>query len=364
MHTTRRLLWPVLLALVTAALLAGCAKRSQQEAPATPGALTLTGAGATFPYPLYSKWFAEYEKVAPTVRINYQSIGSGGGIQQLKAGTVDFGASDAPLSDEEMKAMPAPVVHIPTVAGAAVIACNLPGRAQRLRLTPEAIAGIYLGEIKRWRDARITASNPGVKLPDLAIAVTHRSDGSGTTYIFTHYLAAVSKTWADRVGAGKSVDWPVGIGGKGNEGVTGVVKQTPGAIGYVELAYAMQNKLAYAEVRNAAGKFIAPTVASTTAAAAAAVGAMKKDVRVSIVNASTPTAYPIAGFTYLLVYREQKDRAKGEAIAKFLLWAVHDGQKYAPPLLYAPLPLGVVALDEAAIRSLTHGAKPLIAEGR
>jgi phosphate transport system substrate-binding protein len=361
MDMTGRLSRVVMAALVVTALAAGCARRSPQGAP---GALTLTGAGATFPFPLYSRWFAEYEKVAPAVRINYQSIGSGGGIQQLKAGTVDFGASDAPLSDEEMKAMPTPVVHIPTVAGAVVLPYNLPGLVRPLRLSADVISGIYLGEIRKWNDRRIAAVNPGVTLPNIAIAVAHRSDGSGTTYIFTHYLAAVSRAWAGRVGAGKSVNWPVGIGGKGNEGVTGVVKQTPGAIGYVELAYAVQNKLAYAEVLNDAGKFIAPTVASTTAAAAAAVGAMKKDLRVSIVNASAPAAYPIAGFTYLLVYRDQKDRAKGEAIARFLRWAVHDGQKYAEPLRYAPLPSEVVALDEAAISGLRHAGKPLVAEGR
>jgi phosphate transport system substrate-binding protein len=346
-----------LAAIGVVALAAGCAREAQ--GPAT-GQLTLTGAGATFPYPLYSKWFSEYAKVNPQVRINYQSIGSGGGIQQLKAGTVDFGASDAPLSNEELKSMPGPLAHIPTVAGAVVIACNLPGGPDELRLTPEIIAGIYLGDIKRWNDHRIAAANPGARLPGLPVAVAHRSDGSGTTYIFTHYLAAVSKAWADRVGAGKSVDWPVGIGGKGNEGVTGVVKQTPGGVGYVELAYAVQNKLASARVRNAAGNFVKPTLATTRAAASGAAEAMKKDVRVSIVNATAADAYPIAGFTYLLVYREQTNRAKGEALVKLLDWAIHDGQQFAEPLLYAPLPPDVVTINEAALRTIRFQGKPLL----
>jgi len=264
---------------------------------------------------------------------------------------VDFGASDAPLSDEETEAMPGPVVHIPTVAGAVVMAYNLPG-VSRLRLTPEVVTDIFLGKTKRWSAQMIASLNPTAKMPDLPIAVAHRSDGSGTTYIFTHYLAAVSDVWADRVGAGKSVDWPVGIGGKGNEGVTGIVKQTPGAIGYVELAYATQNRLPCARIRNAAGNFVEPSVASTTAAAAGAVEKMKQDIRVGIVNSPAPDAYPIAGFTYLLVYRDQKDRAKGEALTGFLTWAVHDGQRYADPLLYAPLPPAVVELNEAAIEGI------------
>jgi phosphate transport system substrate-binding protein len=320
----------------------------------------LNGAGATFPYPLYSKWFDEYNRINPQVRINYQSIGSGGGIQQLKARTVDFGASDAPLSDQEAKSMPGPVVHIPTVAGAVVMAYNLPEIRKALRLSGDTVAGIYLGEIRKWNDPRIGSLNRGLKLPDLPIAVAHRSDGSGTTYIFTHYLAAISKAWADRVGAGKSVEWPVGIGGKGNEGVTGVVKQTPGGIGYVELAYAVQNKLPYAGIRNAAGNFVEPSVASTTAAAAGAAKAVAKDVRFSIVNAPGRQAYPIAGFTYLLVYRDQEDKGKAQALAGFLKWAIGDGQSLAGPLLYAPLPPGLVTLNEAAIESLRFQGKPLV----
>lgn len=336
--------------------LAGCAG-GPRVAPGGEGAggvLTLTGAGATFPYPLYSKWFAEYAKKYPQVRINYQSIGSGGGIQQLKAGTVDFGASDAPLSEEEMRQMPAPVIHIPTVAGAVAVAYNLPELKQPLRLSGEALAGIYLGEITRWNDPKLTALNPGANLPGLPIAVVHRSDGSGTTYIFTHYLAAVSKRWAGRAGAGKAVDWPAGIGGKGNEGVTGVVKQTPGAIGYLELAYAVQNRLAYAQLRNQAGRFKAPDINTTTAAATGAVAQMQQDIRVSIVNAPGQDAYPIAGFTYLLVYQQQRDKAKGMALAQFLDWAIHAGQQFAAPLYYAPLPAEVVTLNEAALKAVKY----------
>jgi len=313
----------------------------------------LTGAGATFPYPIYSKWFDVYGRTNPDVRINYQSIGSGGGIQQLKAGTVDFGASDAPLSDQEAKDMPKTVLHIPTVAGAVVVAYNLPGSPKGLRLAADTLANIYLGKITRWNDKRIASLNPKTDLPSLAIAVVHRSDGSGTSYIFTKYLTAVNRAWSVRVGAGKSVDWPVGIGGKGNEGVAGVVKQTPGAIGYVELAYAKQNKLRYASVRNRAGRFVEPTVASTTAAAAGAVSAMKKDVRVSIVNAPGENAYPIAGFTYILVYKGQARREKTKALEGFLLWAMRDGQKYADDLLYAPLPDEVVRMNEVRIKEIT-----------
>lgn len=314
-------------------------------------AMSLTGAGATFPYPLYSKWFDVYHKERG-VAISYQSIGSGGGIQQLKAGTVDFGASDAPLSDQEMKEMPAPVVHVPMIAGAVVIAYNLPGVPKGLKLSGDVVADIFLGAIKRWNDPRIVSPNPRVTLPNLPIAVAHRSDGSGTSYIFTSYLSAVSPSWAKRVGAGKAVSWPVGIGGKGNDGVAGVVKQTPGAIGYVELAYATQNKLPYAYIRNRAGQFVEPTIATTTAAAAGSVKAMQKDVRVSIVNAPGNDAYPIAGFTYILFYQRQSNADKGRALASFLRWAVRDGQKYAAPLLYAPLPREVVALDEAKINSM------------
>jgi phosphate transport system substrate-binding protein len=327
---------------------------------AAQAAETLNAAGATFPYPLYSKWFDAY-KQKTGVTISYQSIGSGGGIKALQTGVVDIGASDAPLSDQEAKEMGAAVVHIPTVAGAVVIAYALPGVDKGLRLTPDVLADIYLGKLTRWNDRRITSVNPGRKLPNLAIAVVHRSDGSGTSYIFTSYLSAISADWKRTVGAGKSVSWPAGIGGKGNEGVAGLVKQTPGAIGYVELAYATQNKLPCAFLRNRAGRFVEPTLASTTAAAAGAAKAMQKDVRVSIVNSPAKDAYPIAGFTYMLVYRNQRDANRGRATADFLWWAVHTGQQEAPRLEYAPLPAAVVKINEGAIRSLSSGGKALLA---
>ena len=314
-------------------------------------AVDLNGAGATFPYPIYSKWFSVYaEKTG--IHINYQSIGSGAGIKQLMANTVDFGASDAPLSDDEVKAMPAPVVHIPTVAGAVAISYNLESVGKGLHLSPEVLAGIFLGTITNWNDKNIALLNPKVKLPDEAITVAHRSDGSGTTYIFTHYLAAVSADWKSKVGTGKSVNWPVGVGGKGSEGVSAVVEKTPGGIGYVELAYAITNNRAYASLKNKSGNFISPTIASTTAAAAGAVGEMKKDIRVSIVNSANKDAYPIAGFTYILLYKHQMDAAKGKELVNFLKWANHDGQQYAEKLYYAPLPSAVVKLNDAALKSV------------
>jgi phosphate transport system substrate-binding protein len=315
-------------------------------------ASSLSGAGATFPYPLYSKWFDVYNNERK-VEISYQAIGSGGGIKQLQAGTVNFGASDAPLSDEEAKEMPGAVLHLPTVAGAVVIAYNLQGVPKGLKLTGDVIADLFLGNIKQWNDKRIASLNPGVNLPNTAVVIVHRSDGSGTTYIFTNYLSAISRAWATRVGSGKSVNWPAGIGGKGNDGVAGFVEKTPGAVGYVELAYAVQNKLPYAHLRNRAGKFVEPTIATTTAAAAGSIGAMQKDVRVSIVNAAGETAYPIAGFTYLLVYQRQRDADTGRELVRFLDWAINDGQKYAAPLLYAPLPPQLVALNEATIKKIT-----------
>jgi phosphate transport system substrate-binding protein len=355
-----RLLWLSISIPLGALIAAGCG--GKQPATERPGTMiTLSGAGASFPYPLYSKWIHEYQKHHADVRINYQSIGSGGGIEQLKARTVDFGASDAPLSDEDAKAMPGEVVHLPTVAGAVAVVYNLPALKKPLRLDAGTLTAIYLGEVKRWNEKRIATLNPGVRLPGLAIAVAHRSDGSGTTNIFTDYLSSVSKTWAERVGKGKSVDWPTGIGAKGNEGVAGVVQQTPGGIGYVELAYAIQNDLATAEMENAAGVFVAPTLESTTAAAAGAVAAMKKnnDVRVSIVNSRDLNAYPIAGFTYILVYRDQKDRAKSDALFGFLHWAIHDGQRFAASLHYAPLPDEVVTINEQALRNAEFSGRTL-----
>jgi phosphate transport system substrate-binding protein len=300
----------------------------------------LTGAGATFPYPLYSKWFNEY--AAKTgVKINYQSIGSGGGIRQLSERTVDFGATDAPMSDAELaKAKGGAVLHIPTVLGAVVIIYNLPGLAQPLKLSGETIAAIFQGQLTRWNDARIAAQNPGVTLPATDILVVHRSDGSGTSYVFTDYLAKVSPAWATKPGTGKEVQWPVGLGAKGNEGVAGQVKQTPGAVGYAELAYATQNKLSTATIRNPAGQFVAPTIASVTAAAAGAAARMpaNTDYRVSIVNAAGVGAYPISSFTWIIAYAKQPDAAKGRKLVDFLRWALADGQSMAAALDYAPLP--------------------------
>lgn len=316
--------------------------------------LLINGAGATFPAPLYTKWFAEYHRLHPELAFNYQAIGSGGGIQQITNGTVDFGASDAPLSDEQIAKIP-DIVHIPTVLGAVVVTYNAPVKS--LKLTPEALADIFLGKIAKWNDPVLEKLNPGVKLPDTAITVAHRSDGSGTSYGFTDYLSKVSPEWAQQVGKGTSVKWPVGLGGKGNDGVTGLVKQNPGAIGYVELAYANQNKLPLAKLRNKDGHYLLPTLASTSASAAGV--AMPPDYRVSITNASGKEAWPIASFTYLLVHKDQSDQKKGEALVKFLWWATHQGQKDAAPLDYAPLPTKVVHMVEKTIKSLTVQGKPV-----
>ena len=297
--------------------------------------LTINGAGATFPYPIYSKWFDEYAKVDPSVRFNYQSIGSGGGQKQVLAQTVDFGASDGPMSDDNLAKAPAKILHIPTVAGADVVAYNLPGNPA-LKLDADAIAGIFLGQIKKWNDVKIAAANPGAKLPDEDIVVVHRSDGSGTTYIWTDYLSKISSEWKQKVGTNTSVNWPVGIGGKGNEGVAGQIKQTEGAIGYVELIYAIQNKMPYADVQNAAGNFVKPSLESITAAMATA--QIPDDFRFSITNAPGEDSYPIAGATWLLVYEQQNDRAKSKKIAEFLKWALTNGEEMAKQLDYAPLP--------------------------
>jgi phosphate transport system substrate-binding protein len=320
----------------------------------------MNGAGATFPYPIYSKWFDEYTKVDPSVRFNYQSIGSGGGIRQITERTVDFGASDGPMTDEQLQKAPAALFHIPTVLGAVVATYNLPGNL-KLRFTPDLLADIFLGKITKWNDPRLAAANPGVSLPNQAILVVHRSDGSGTTYIWVDYLSKVSKEWEKKVGRGTSVNWPVGLGGKGNEGVAGQVKTTPGALGYVELAYAIQNKLPAAAIRNAAGKFIEPSIPSTTAAAAGAAKTMPADFRVSLTNAPGEDAYPIASFTWLLVYKEQADPVKGLAMVKFLRWAIHDGQKFTADLLYAPLPTPVVQQIEAKLGQITSQGKALLA---
>jgi phosphate transport system substrate-binding protein len=322
--------------------------------------VNLTGAGATFPYPIYSKWFDMYHEKTG-VQINYQSIGSGGGIQQVKAGTVDFGASDAALSNARLKEMPRKVLHFPTVAGAVVLSYNLPSVTQPLKLTPEVIVSIYLGKITMWNDKRIAASNPGATLPSAPILAVHRSDGSGTTNIFVTYLSAVSTEWKELVGANTSVSWPVGIGGKGNEGVAGLVRQTPGAIGYVELAYARQNKFAVAHIRNSSGNFVEPTLASTTAAAEGASAALAKDVRTPIVNSPAPAAYPISGLTFLLVYQDQKDPVKAKALADFIRWSMAEGQDVAEALDYAKLPAPVVKVNEATLMTLTSSGKRVLA---
>ena len=307
---------------------------------ATAGAQDLTGAGATFPYPIYSKWFSDYA-TKTGVKINYQSIGSGGGIRQLSEQTVDFGATDAPMSDADLgKAKGGPVLHIPTVLGAVVVTYNVPELRRPLRLDGVVLAEIFLGKITKWNDARIAALNAGTRLPATDILVVHRSDGSGTSYVFTDYLANVSSEWATKPGKGKEVQWPVGLGGKGNEGVAGQVKQLPGSIGYVELAYAKQNKLAYADIKNAKGQFVTPTIAAVTAAAAGAAAALPPttDYRISIVNAAGKGAYPISSFTWLLVYQQQSDAEKGKKLLDFVRWALTDGEKSAPTLDYAPLP--------------------------
>jgi phosphate transport system substrate-binding protein len=316
--------------------------------------LLITGAGATFPFPLYSKWFSEYNKLYPDIRFNYQSIGSGGGIQQFTAGTVDFGATDAPMSDAELVKVP-DAVHIPTVLGAVVVTYNAPFTG--LKLTPAVLADIFLGKITKWSDPAIAKINPDIKFPDVAITVVRRSDGSGTTYVFTDYLTKISAEWKEKVGTGKSVSWPVGLGGKGNEGVTGLIKQTPGSIGYVELAYANQNKLPVTALQNRDGNFVLPTLESTSAAAAGVV--LPPDFRVSVTDPSGKNAYPIASFTYLLVHKDAKDKAKGDAMVKFLWWAVHAGQAMAIPLDYAPLPKPVVTSVEKTIQGLLVQGKPV-----
>src|SRR5512142_581689 len=306
----------------------------------------ITGAGSTFVYPVMSRWIADYQKENPAVRINYQSIRSGGGIQQLKKGLVDFGASDAALTDEQLKEMP-PIVQIPESAGPVCITYTLPGIKQPLKLTPAALAGIYMGKIQSWHDAEIASTNPGVKLPTTPIVVAHRSDGSGTTNIFTTYLSAVSPDWKKNVGAAISVSWPAGLGGKGSEGVTGIVKQNPGSIGYVELTYALENHLPVAEIKNAAGEFVAPTAEGTTSAIQAFADELAKDPRLPIVNppASAKNAYPISGLTYLLVPKQFKNEQKGQNVRNFVQYVITQGQSQAEKLHYAPLPESIVQLD-------------------
>jgi phosphate transport system substrate-binding protein len=314
--------------------------------------IQINGAGATFPYPIYSKWFAEYNKLHPTIQVNYQSIGSGGGIRQLTNQTVFFGATDGPMTQDQMLAASARILHFPTVLGAVVPVYNIPGVDAELKFSGPLLADIFLGKVTKWNDAQIAKENPGVSLPATDLTVVHRSDGSGTTYIWADYLAKVSPEWKSRVGVATSVNWPTGVGGKGNEGVAGLVRQTPGSIGYVELIYAIQNKIAYGTVKNADGNHVRASLESVTAAAAATEGKMPPDFRVSITNAPGKNAYPISSFTWLLLYESPKDKERSRAMVDFLKWALSDGQKYAGELGYAPLPASVVALEMEALKKV------------
>jgi len=332
------------------------------KAVATVAALALTvcgaaaqainGAGATFPYPIYSKWFSEYNKVNPKVQINYQSIGSGGGIRQLTNQTVFFGATDGPMTPEQMQQAPGRVLHLPTVLGAVVPIYNLPGVKGELKFSGQILADIFLGKITKWNDPALVKLNTGVSLPGTDITIVHRSDGSGTTYIWVDYLSKVSPEWLKRVGVNTSVNWPSGLGGKGNEGVAGLVSQTPGSLGYVELIYALQNKIAYGAVQNMDGEFVSASIQAVTAAAGAAVKSMPKDFRVSITNAPGKGVYPISSFTWLLLYENPKDKMQSKAMVDFMKWALTDGQKFAADLGYAPLPAEIVKLEMDALATI------------
>src|SRR5882672_4770581 len=313
-------------------------------------ALLINGAGATFPFPIYSKWFDEFHKNKPDVQFNYQSIGSGGGIRQISAKTVDFGATDGPMSDAQLDAAPGYILHFPTVLGGVVPIYNVEGVTGKLNFSQKAIAGIFLGNITAWNDPAIQEANPDIKLPGAAIVVVHRSDGSGTSYCWTDFLTKINSNWATRVGKGTSVNWPVGLGGKGNEGVAGLVKQTPNSVGYVELIYATQNKIEYGRLQNKAGKYVNCTTASVAAAAASA--KMPHDFRVSIANPPGDDAYPAATFTWLLIYQNPPDKAKGKELVEFLKWMLSDGQKFAEDLGYVPLPANVVEMEKAAIAKI------------
>ena len=326
-------------------------------ATAAPQTILINGAGATFPNPIYSKWFDTYHKLFPSIQINYQPIGSGGGIQQVTEGTVDFGATDGPMTDDQLKAYQAKhgseILHFPTVLGGVVPTYNIPGVTQELNFTPEALSGIYLGKITKWSDPELKKANPGVNLPDNNIVVVHRAEGSGTTYVWADYLSKVSPEWKMKVGVNTSINWPVGLGGRGNEGVAGLVKQTPNAIGYVELIYAIQNKMAYGKVKNSSGALVKADLNSVTAAAASAAKQMPEDFRVSITNAPAKDAYPIASFTWLLIPSKIPDAAKKKAISDFLNWMLGDGQNMAEPLSYARLPKEVIAMEKNALSKIS-----------
>jgi phosphate transport system substrate-binding protein len=314
-------------------------------AGATLTAQQINGAGATFPNPIYTKWFSEYNKLHSAVQINYQPLGSGAGIQQVTAKTVFFGASDMPMTDQQLAAAPAKLLHFPTVLGGVVPVYNIPGVTQELKFTGPLLADIYLGKITKWNDPQIAKTNPGVNLPATDIAVVHRSEGSGTTFIWCDFLSKVSPDFKSRVGASTAVNWPVGVGQKGNDGVAGQVKQTPGAIGYVELIYALQNNISYGSVQNSSGKFLKASLDTVTAAAAGAAANMPADFRVSITNASGADAYPISSFTWILLYQESPDKTQGQAMVEFMKWALTDGEKYTKDLGYAPLPKNVVDME-------------------
>ena len=343
----------VVLILALALLGISCAGSERTQAAAPPAdQVLINGAGATFPYPIYSKWFNEYHRKFPQIQINYQSIGSGGGIRQVIEGTVDFGATDGPMTDEQLKQAKTKILHFPTVLGAVVPAYNVPGVTQEINFTPEALAGIFLGKITKWSDPELKKANAGVNLPDKNIVVIHRSDGSGTTYVWVDYLSKVSPEWKSKVGVNTSVNWPVGLGGKGNEGVAGLIKQTPNSLGYVELIYAIQNKMLYGKVRNSAGTPVKADLASVTAAAAGAVKTMPADFRVSITNAAGQDAYPISSFTWLLIPSKIQDQAKKKVIKEFLQWMLSDGQNMVEALSYAKLPKEVVAMEQKAIAAI------------
>lgn len=328
------------------------------SASATAQQVTLTGAGSTFAYPLYSAWGNEYAKLHPGVQVNYQSIGSGGGIRQMSTGTVDFGGTDGPMTDAQLADAKSKtgtdILHFPVALGADVPVYNIPGVSSDINFTADALAGIFLGKITKWNDPYIAKANPGVNLPANDIVVCHRSDGSGTTYVWVDYLSKVSPEWKSRVGVATSVNWPVGIGGKGNEGVAGFVRQTPNSIGYVELIYAIQNKITYGQVQNSSGKFVKANLNSVTEAAVGAVKNMPADFRVSITNAPGAGTYPISSFTWMLVPRDAKDKTKGAALKAFLLWGITDGQKNTQPLSYAPLAKSVVEKELAALKTLHY----------
>lgn len=323
------------------------------------GAARLRGAGSSFVNPLFQKWMWEYGELHPNISIDYQSIGSGGGIRQLQQRTVDFGATDIAMRDEDMRSSTSEIVHIPVVLGAVVVTYNLPGSNEPLRFSPATIADIFLGKITRWDDARLRADNPTANLPAAALIVVHRSDGSGTSAVFTDYLSKVSQEWRERVGSGTSPRWPTGIGGKGNEGVAGQIKQTPNTIGYIEQAYATQNNLPVAYIRNRAGNFVLPTFEAVTAAAAESIPETPEDLRVSITNAAGADAYPISSYVYVVIYREQRNPAKGLALVDFLWWGIHEGQEYTRPLRYSPLPAETVRRVEQKLNSITASGNPL-----